>query len=201
MPQTVEQRYNLTIGLTPGKFVWFRVAKCGTRSTLAVLRTHVTEFDIEQGFQIRYSPKKYHDFLKFAFVRDPYTRIVSAWNDKIILGNPGFNNIAQDLVERFRDFAYFIDWLTDQEPNSVNLHFRPQTLLVSEDVDFVGRLENFTRDLSGVLRKIGMSAGHQIPHMNHTNLPQKEVLDSNRVLKAITEYYARDFERFYYPTQ
>ena len=198
MPTAVRQRFNLTIGLAPKKFVWFRIAKCGTRSTLAALREYVTDFDIEQGFKIRYSSEQYSDYFKFTFVRDPYSRIVSAWNDKILLGNSGGGKFDSDLVNRIQDFRFFVDWLIDQDPKTVNIHFRPQALLVSEEVDFVGRMENFNEDLPNVLKEIGISPLHKVPHRNRKNLSRKEILGSGRVLNAITDYYSLDFERFDY---
>ena len=102
-------RFNFTIGCLPVKFVWFRVAKCGTRSTLKLLRQHVTEFQIEQGFNRFYPRKKLLDYTKFSVVRNPYTRIVSAWNDKIRLDKPSGLCLTEGQKTKLQDFDYFVE--------------------------------------------------------------------------------------------
>ena len=59
---------NMTVGVVAKRYIWFRVAKCGTRSTLALLREVSTKFEIEQDFGVSYDPSRYLDYYKFAFV-------------------------------------------------------------------------------------------------------------------------------------
>lgn len=194
-------RFNMTVGIAPKKFVWFRVAKCGTRSTLSLLRTHVSEFEIENGYGDRYKPRKYAEYYKFAFVRDPYTRIVSAWKNKIVDGAPGGGKLESGLLEKLKDFDYFLDWLSEQDPRTVNIHYRPQALLVPKAIDFIGRLERFERDYSYVLGQIGITDYCKIPHHNRTDKNKDEILNSKRVTARISQLYAVDFKRFDYPVR
>ena len=76
------RKYNLTICDNP-KFVWFRNAKAATRSTLEALSHTKIKLTAEQARQCYYSPQKYNDYFKFAFVRNPWDRLVSGWHNKI----------------------------------------------------------------------------------------------------------------------
>lgn len=194
-------RFNMTIGRSPVKFVWFRVAKCGTRSTLKLLREHVDEFDMEQSFKKLYKKKRLIGYYKFAVVRDPYTRIVSGWNDKIRLRNEGGPQFTETQIEKMADFGYFTEWLVDQRPRTVNIHFRRQSLLVPLDVDHIGHIENFDYDLRRILTNAGFHSIKDVPHRNRHKAPDLPSLFTPRVLKLLNEYYERDFERFSYLIQ
>lgn len=191
-------RFNLTIGTAPVKFVWFRVAKCGTRSTLKLLREHVTSFELEQGFNKRFPRKKLLDHKKFSIVRDPYTRIVSGWNDKVLLKNPGFYDVTDLQLEKMCNFGYFVDWLVDQNPREVNNHFKRQSLLVPRDVSLIGRIERYEQDLRTILQKVGFQDVGEIPHSNKKNAPNQASLMTPRVIRLLNDYYERDFQRFGY---
>ena len=191
-------RYNITVGKTPTKFVWFRVAKTGTQSTMAILRENVREFEIEKGYRVKYTPKRYSDYFKFSFVRNPFARIVSAWNDKIIRGMTGGGKFCSEDLNRFRKFEFFLDWLKDQDPTTVNIHYRPQTLLIPEEIDFIGRLENVEIDMRHVLGNLGIETECEVPHRNRSNSPGLEKVASKSAMDAIRRYYELDFARFSY---
>lgn len=191
-------RFNFTIGCVPVKFVWFRVAKCGTRSTLKLLRQHVTEFQIEQGFNRCYPRKKLLDYTKFSVVRNPYTRIVSAWNDKIRLDNPSGLCLTEGQKTKLQDFDYFVEWLVDQPKRTANIHLRPQSLLVPNDVHEIGHIENFDHDLCRILKRAGFPDIKEVPHINAWPAPKETHQFNARILKLLNDYFESDFERFGY---
>lgn len=193
------KRYNVTIGRYPSRFVWFRVAKVGTRSILAALKPRVTEFEIEQGYSTLYRPNQYSNHYKFAFVRSPYSRVVSGWADKIVRGTQGGGVKDPDLRERLKNFPYFIDWLTSQDASKTNIHFRPQSLLVPCEVDFIGRMERFETDLCLIFRHIGLGDLDAVPRHNASGPTPRVLKDASPVsIRKITEFYKSDFERFGY---
>lgn len=69
-------QYNLTIS-HESKFIWFRVAKVGTRTILNHLRKSNVSLDVEHASFIHYPVKSYENYFKFAFVRNPWGRLVS----------------------------------------------------------------------------------------------------------------------------
>lgn len=194
------RRYNMTVGANPAKFVWFRVAKAGTRSTLAALREHVVDFEIEQGFSKRFRPEKYKEHFKFTFVRDPYERTISGWRDKVVQGAPGGGEFSAEERAHLSDFDRFAEWLVAQDPETVNIHFRSQHLLVPQEVDFVGRLDNFDEDLRYILKELNVGEMRSIPHHNRSdkrNTHGKE--GSPKARRAIIHHFRTDYERFGFP--
>lgn len=195
----VHPLYNITVGAAPAPFLWFRVAKAGTRSTFAALHALGLDFEIENGFRMRVPPHAWTDHLRFTFVRDPYARIVSAWRDKIILRRKGSGINDQVLYEQLSDFGNFVEWVLSQDKERINPHFRPQTILVPENVDFIGRLESFDADLRHLFGRLGLGDLPKAPHHNRSNRAKRpEPTMSPSALQGINAYFRDDFRRFGY---
>src|SRR5580765_3342619 len=69
-------RYSLTISHKQ-KFLWFRVAKAGNRTILNHLEQKALPMDAPRATFVHYCPRLYADYFKFAFVRNPWDRLVS----------------------------------------------------------------------------------------------------------------------------
>lgn len=194
-----QRLYTLTAASIPSKFVWIQVAKTGTRSVISVLRKNISTFDLEESYREQLPPAKYADHFKFTFVRNPYDRLISGWMDKIVNGAPGGGVRDEKLRERLRDLDVFVDWLTDHDPADLNIHFRPQTLLVPEEVDFVGRTESLTQDLRLVLSHIGLPKGISIPHRNKSGSDPVLLRDAKPgTFDKVNRLLEPDFKRFGY---
>lgn len=141
-------KYNITT--SPNyKFVWFRVAKVGTRTILGVLdknpKVKATYFS-----NCSFHSKSYTDYFKFAFVRDPVSRFKSAWANKIYDSN--YFNLSNQKLEKLRDINYFIEMIHGQGDYlshviSKGKHFLLQSSLIDlNNIDFIGRMESFEKE-------------------------------------------------------
>lgn len=188
-----DRRFNITTAILPVKFVWFRIAKTGTRTIFFLLRNGGVGFGIENGYQRRVSPKKYGDYFHFSFVRNPYTRLISGWQDKVLNGGAGFNPKNVD-AGKLSDFNYFVDWVTSGDPMDLNIHFRPQVLLLPSTLHFLGRTERMESDVRQLLPLIGLSPDVEIPKRNASGAAKILPRDiSERSKRKIEEFYAVDF--------
>lgn len=142
---------------------------------------------------------------KFTFVRNPFTRVLSAYLDKII-GRPGVvTKIQQQMginpFEYIPTFAEFIEMVYGQKLDNMNPHWAPQTFLVGYnlvDYDFLGRFECF----DGSLQELASRANLEIPvaaivsgrpHATRADEKAKQYY-TNDIVKRVREIYYDDFK-------
>jgi hypothetical protein len=112
----------------------------------------------------RVNPRKFERFFKFAFVRNPWDRLVSTY---FFLKNGGANDMdrrfAEENLARYGSFAAFVEgWLTEQNVWSW-VHFRPQHYFICDTdlrvrVDFVGRMETIAADFRAICQRLDVAA-------------------------------------------
>ena len=130
-------------------------------------------------------PDFYINSIKFTFVRNPYTRILSEY---MWLVKP----------EKFK-ILDFKKWLNSFLEKIDNDHKLPQHLFVPDDIDFLCKYENFENELKQVLHHIGLT-NVKIPIKNKTNLDKDFItsLFDTETKDKIISVYEKDFEVFKY---
>ena len=114
----------------------------------------------------------YPGLLTFAFVRNPWDRLVSCYRDKIAGEVDGFTSFTvrpgvADCLARFgafvpgMSFADFVEAVASISDADADAHFRSQYTFVANEagelaVDFVGRYERLTDDWAIVREKTGL---------------------------------------------
>lgn len=136
---------------------------------------------------------------KFAFVRNPYTRVLSAFLDKV--------DRRTQRKGQEASFHEFLDRLENGELYS-NAHWAPQVsllLLPFEQFDFFGKTEHLDRDLGEVLKHL------------HTDIDDPRILSAlgnatgasgklttyfdDETKARVDTLYRADFEAFGYPME
>jgi len=103
------------------------------------------------------------DFFKFCFVRNPYTRILSAYLDKVVSNKWEWSRRAQGLGFAETDapsFMAFLSAIEKQPPRDRDIHWAPQTQLLSLPsfcYDYIGRFEAFAADFTAVCQVLGLT--------------------------------------------
>lgn len=148
----------------------------------------------------------YLSYFRFAFVRNPYTRLASAYH---------FLKTWHGLPERFQvqldpipDLESFLDsnlWTSANPGRGPDAIFQPQARwLFSQGtnpellVDFVGRTEALNTDLAQIMARIGAAAPAEAPRANKSpdySLPE---VWKPEVVARIQQEYRRDFKVFGY---
>jgi hypothetical protein len=124
-------------------------------------------------YQIVFSKDEFERYFKFAFVRNPWSRLLSAYQ---FLKSGGMD--ADDerwAVEQLADFDTFDDfvrgWVT---PDSIltQIHLVPQYQLLclpftqTLAVDFVGYFEHLDRDYAFICERLGLKTQAKLPRHN-----------------------------------
>lgn len=176
------------------KALWYRVPKVGTRTIDEHLKEGSTSGGYIYSSRVGYLPSMYKNFLKFAFVRDPQDRLVSAWKNKVAEAN--YFNFEADEYQKMQKFDEFVVWLSTQDINQTDEHLLPQYKLVDyKNLDFLGRFESFSDDFSVLAKKIGLP----IDQVHHKNSSKKANIEISPATKSlIEEIYRNDFEIFNY---
>ena len=201
------------------RFVWFRVAKTGTRSLHSVLEqalpdyTYLTEWENSQQHDEVDALLRGGAF-SFSMVRNPWERLVSAWLDKF-KNQPKISKYVDAQIRRCRqlddtvdpqvvlnaDFAWFVDRLANSQLYRRDPHFRPQSdLLVKAEVEYLGRFENYLASVSEIFECLDIPMPSEFPHRNKTASPKRRSQDyyDRRTADVVADLYAMDIERYGY---
>ena len=191
--------YNLTIS-HERRFIWFRVAKVGTRTILGHFAEHDVPLDVHHAMRVRYPTAAFADYFKFAFVRHPVDRFVSAWRNKVVDHN--YFEFDPDTHERMQRVEEFARWTAEQDLSDLataDHHLALQSRLIDlTQVDFLGRLESFDADFAEVCRRIDVPASPAEPR-NQTR-PRDSAPEpvSEELRQILAEIYRQDFQIFGY---
>ena len=161
--------------------------------------------------------EKCQKYFKFAFVRNPWDRFVSAYSylkhGGIGVNHLGYNPDLQyfNIVNKHDSFTDFIKskcWMEDtQETPHKNrsnrpwLHFDSCHEYVIIDgqigVDFIGKTENLQEDFNTICDKIGIPR-QQLPHKNKSKHKHYTEYYNDETKEIVAKYYAKDIESFGY---
>ncbi len=162
----------------------------------------------------RDGPRLYPDLYAFAFVRNPWDRLVSCWRDKIRGEVSDFTRIADngvahclaafDALRADMPFDAFVRTVADIPDDVADEHFRSQhwNLVDAKGrlaVDFVGRYETLDADFSDVAYTIGLPPNLVLPRLQANPVPVDYAqLYTPQTRTLVERRYARDVELFGY---
>lgn len=200
------------------RFVWYRVAKTGTRSLTNLLAEHVPDYvylnrrdsleDVQQTF-LASEP------FAFTIVRNPWSRVWSAWSDKVAEHDrrgrrkrrheqlledfaPGDEELQRSISS---DFPTFVRLLGTTQPYRTNVHFMAQSEILGDvRLDHVGRFERYADEVGEILTQIGLDAGSVTPgHQNRSpgSGSYSERFD-DETRRIVGDLYSADIERWGY---
>lgn len=191
--------YNLTIS-HQHRFLWFRVAKVATRSVLGHFDRHQVPTEVHHAMRVRYPTALFEDYFKFAFVRHPLGRFVSAWRNKVVDHN--YFGFDDKTLARMQQIEHFAEWTAGHDLSdlrSADHHLALQSRLIDlNHVDHLGRLETFDEDFAAVCQRVGVPTS-PAEHRNQTT-PAGATPDrhSPELRSLIGDIYRRDFQLFGY---
>lgn len=157
-------------------------------------------------------------FYCFTLVRNPYTRLFSAWTDKVLRGKHLYTRqLLADKkfyvrpatgIEGVRNgFEAFVAWLyNDSDMLQADRHWMPQFFLLRPDLlhyNFIGKIEEaelLEKALEGVLKERHAGPLQDKHPRNRMSLPYHQDFVTERAQKMIQKMYADDFTGLGYTT-
>jgi len=152
----------------------------------------------------------YGDYFKFAFVRNPWDRLVSCYCQKLNPNGPGLKLPVENDIELYpgMSFPAFVEAVHAIPDGEANPHFQSQHMVIcgpGQDkpilADFVGRFENLAEDFDVVAQRISGHQRLQLPHVlrsrSRESRPYADFYD-HRLRDLVHERFQEDIEIFGY---
>lgn len=123
----------------------------GTNDDKTGVYTNGTSWRIKRNLE-----KEWDKYFKFAFIRNPWDRMVSCWKNRAI---------------KYEDFGKFLkDYPYPQRNHNLIWHTLPQLKHMTDlngnnMMNFVGKFENLDEDLNTICEKVGIDYS-PLPHIN-----------------------------------
>lgn len=151
-----------------------------------------------------FGPLPFSRFFKFTFVRNPYSRFLSAYR---FLKNGGY--CKKDLIwasqnlAQYNTFSYFVHSCLSEESINKFVHFKPQYMFICDrsfepDLDYIGRHETNSEDSNTICRVLNTNRELKV----HNQGPVKKALWSDfyteEMYDKVYQVYKKDFDLFGY---
>jgi hypothetical protein len=208
------------------KFIFIHIQKTGGVSISNLLRQYIPTTTPGRGLRhisARRALKKVEnpdDYFKFAFVRNPWDRLVS-WYTMIDEARRGVANgtaepMTRRLIKKNNLFKYvlrcgptfdeFVKNCTEKQwmgNGYYSFTFNQLRYLTDKNgevlVDFIGRFENFAQDISHVFDMLGLEASElAIPHENRSAHSHYSEMYTPETREIVRKRFRRDVEFFGY---
>jgi Sulfotransferase family/Methyltransferase domain len=164
------------------------------------------DFDDEMQEKILTSP----EFFRFAIVRNPYSRLQSAWRDKVRACAPGYEYLYYDIKGKLPDgndprsiisFREFVQALRGQDLEVADAHWRLQEVLLfyrAINFSLIGHLECPSKAVASFLQKIGEKRPQDFAVMNESGISDEY---DDELADLVYGLYKRDFDTFGYSAE
>ncbi|MFT7686576.1 MAG: hypothetical protein ACI9FB_001921 [Candidatus Azotimanducaceae bacterium] len=183
-PHRGTNKYSFVYVCEERKFIYYDVPKNASTTIRQEL------FDQNLAFSMQDPQRNLQEYFKFAFIRNPWDRMVSNWK---MFTTQEFRieqlrSMTGENVSSFADFVHF-------SAQKANHHWQPQVLYMPDELDFVGRVDLFHNDFNSVLNTIGCNE-RMLSKSNVTERKEYWYYYTPELVDYVAEIYSTDIERF-----
>jgi hypothetical protein len=172
------------------------VPKVATHSIRLHLKNYTPETVYYHGFN-HYPIQLYDDYYKFAFVRNPFDRLVSCWVNKVVNKNH-FKFNDKEYAE-MQTFANFIGYVKGLDLTRCERHLRHQSSLIDlNQVNFLGRLENIDADYMELCKILNLPYKKLENRNSSSNRKNYRDYYDDKLVEEVSKLYVKDLRLFNY---
>ena len=189
------------------RLLYLRLPKCGNSSIIAALSNPELK-----RLRPAILSDSFEDWITFTFVRNPWSRLVSTYKQKVATGATT-SRFRGGVYEGFRDkgipvysgisFAEFCEMACSFTDEFTDKHLRSQSYSLmfkgAPVVRRVGRLETIEHDWRRIAESAGINA--ELPRLNASNgqhVHYREYYRDCRLVNMVGDRYAADVANFTY---
>lgn len=166
----------------------------------------LSQLPASQGAEILADPT----WFRFAFVRNPFTRALSAYLDKVVRNRPEKRVLltaigrGKDPIETELSFIDFLRAIEAQEDFAIDAHFRPQfQVLLCRYVSyhFIGAFEKLDSDVGYLCQRLDVEGAVKLKSVGAHETNAAKLLDQyygDEEIAAVRRIYYADFKYFGY---
>ena len=184
------------------KFVFIHIPKAaGTAVRIALGEPQTGRQHLPWWIYQQASPKRFQEFYKFAFIRNPLDRAFSGYNYLKSGGNKmGDFSVAKHL----KSYENFNDFVEGELLNGRMIYhpiFRPQSWYLCDwrgevRVDYLGRFESIASDFENVVQDLQLENFKGLSVVNKSPYVSEEI--NSKTKRIISEVYRNDYQLWYY---
>jgi hypothetical protein len=192
------------LGFDEYRCIFFHVPRTGGNSISRSLFGHaVGGHHFPETYEKVFGKERFEEYFKFAFVRNPWDRVVSAF---LFLKDGGMHAADREWAERhlqgMNDIPSFARGYLARPNRETGTHFVPQIEFLTDEgseiiVDFVGRFESIEVDYRDVAGRLGIDSPLLPLNVSQPRRDYRSYFDAES-LKIVESVYAADVERFGY---
>lgn len=184
------------------KCIFVHITKTAGTSVALSLFGELPYHYTAQQYRVIYGRKSFNDYYKFAFVRNPWDRLYSAFS---YLKAGGWNEqdkkwAAQNLAD-IADFNTFVlQWFSPEKLYS-HIHFWPQSDFICDRqgrpiIDDLYFFESIKHDYDIIREKI--STGSELGHKNAVSKKSYSDIYTPEAIEKVRAIYHQDIKNFSY---
>jgi hypothetical protein len=197
------------------KCIFVHIPKCGGTSIEKIIWPEPRlESDLWMGFKSKYHNKYqtgglqhlfanqirqevgeqvFKTYFKFSIVRNPWEKTISQYF--YMKNRPDLREWIG--MEENSSFETYLDLIRKK----AHVQWEPQYKFIYDQngdllIDFIGRLENFDKDASSIINRIGIKA--EIPHSNATKHKHYTEYYNQETIEIVNDMYSNDISLLNY---
>lgn len=161
------------------------------------------------SYEMIFSKREFNSYFKFAFVRNPWDRVFSAYASyKTYKGGGGVEDREwyRKNLSRVASFSEFVTHHLRMSEIQKHVHFIPQYRFICRPgsdkplIDYIGRYENIVKDFDEVVGRLLMEGKVNLKHLNRSERGNQSYRHAytEKTKDIVASVYAKDIELFQY---